>query len=114
MVSCVKKVHTATAILKLRLRATLDFGTFLAPLLHLHLLANTLPCAYHEWICGAKIRFTPPKIYRALSPDVAPYNDAPLVRYAFQQNTHLGNTNHGQTVGMDRAYMVLVTDEHSP
>ena len=36
------KVHTATAILKLRLRATLDFGTFPAPLQLLHLVAKRI------------------------------------------------------------------------
>ena len=40
-------------ILKLRLRATLDVGSFLAPLLLLHLFANTVPVTYHKWIRGA-------------------------------------------------------------
>ena len=70
------KVHSATAILKLRLRVTPDFGPFPAPLLLLHLLANTLPDTYHKWIRGAPSDL--PKIYKALSPDVAP----PLVRNA--------------------------------
>ena len=41
------------AILKLRLRGTLGFGSFLAPLLLLHLFENTVPATYHKWTRGA-------------------------------------------------------------
>ena len=41
------KVRSVTAILKLRLRATLEFGTFLPPLQLLNLMAKTSMDRYH-------------------------------------------------------------------
>ena len=96
------------AILKLRLRGTLGFGSFLAPLLLLHLLANTLPDTYHKWIRGAPSDL--PK--RSIKLSLRTLLHRSCVTHVFHLGSHLVYTNHGQPIGMDRAYMV--TDEQSP